>query len=118
MDIWDDMKISAGSLWREEIEKALLCTKVAILLISADFLASSFIAEIELPALLAAAQSDGAVILPVILSPCRFADSKLSQFQAVNNPSKPLSGMNFNDRERVWDNVAKTVNDVINFTGH
>src|SRR5713226_2704155 len=88
LDIWDDMKILPGSLWHEEINEALLCAKVAILLVSADFLASRFIAEIELPSLLAAAQLDGAVILPVILSPCRFTDSELSQFQAINSPSK------------------------------
>lgn len=114
VDIWDDLEILPGSLWHEEINQALLCAKVAILLVSADFLASRFIAKIELPSLLAAAQSDGAVILPVILSPCRFTDSELSQFQAVNSPSKPLTSMNFNDKERVWDKVAETVKDVIN----
>lgn len=113
VDIWDDTRILPGSLWNEEINEALLCAKVAILLISADFLASRFIANIELPSLLAAAQSEGAVILPVILSPCRFPDSELSQFQAVNNPSKPLTGMNFNDKERVWDKLSETVKNVI-----
>lgn len=115
-DIRDDTKILLGSLWHEEINKALLCAKVAVLLVSADFLASRFIAEIELPSLLAAAQLDGALILPVILSPCRFADSELSQFQTVNSPSKPLTSMNFNDKEAVWDRIAVTVKGVINPT--
>jgi hypothetical protein len=68
-----------------------MCTKVAILLVSADFLASKFIAENELPPLLAAAQMEGAVILPVILSACPYEDTELAKFQAVNSLSKPLS---------------------------
>lgn len=115
MEIWDDKRILPGALWREEISKALLCTKVAILLVSADFLASNFIAENELPPLLAAAKSDGAIILPVILGPCRFSDSELSRFQAFNDPSKPLSSMNFNAKEEVWDRVAEAVKDVMNY---
>ncbi|HYT41052.1 MAG TPA: toll/interleukin-1 receptor domain-containing protein [Methylomirabilota bacterium] len=113
LDVWDDMEISPGELWQEEINKALLCARVAILLVSADFLASGFITSIELPSLLAASQSDDAVILPVILSPCSFADSELSRFQAVNNPSKPLTSMNFNDKEMVWVRVAETVKNVM-----
>src|SRR5712691_13083328 len=99
LDVWDDMKVLPGAVWREEINKALLCAKVAILLVSADFLASRFIAENELPPLLAAARTKGTVILPIILSPCSFASSTLSQFQAVNSPSYPLSRMNRHQKE-------------------
>lgn len=112
IDVWDDTKIFPGTVWLEEINRALVCAKVAILLISADFLASKFIAENELPPLLAAAKSDGATILSVILSPCRFVDSQLSQFQAVNNPSKPLRSMTSYEKEMVWDKVARAVKEL------
>jgi type I restriction enzyme M protein len=114
IDFWDDTRITPGEVWREEIKKALSCTKVAILLISADFLASKFIAEDELPPLLMAATKEEAVILPVILSPCAFRDSQLADFQAVNDPSRPLIGMNKFNKEKVWDEVAKKVRNVMN----
>jgi hypothetical protein len=58
-----------------------------VLLISADFFASDFIDETELPPLLAAAEAKGVRILPVILSASRFARNKnLARFQAVNSP--------------------------------
>src|SRR5579871_4005742 len=89
LNIWDDTRIIVGSKWREEIKRAIGSARVAILLISADFLASDFIAENELPPLLAAAQEEGAVIIPTILKHCAFEDSELSQFQAVEQ-AQPL----------------------------
>ena len=72
--------------------------KLAILLISTDFLASDFIDEIELPALLKASENNGATILPLILKPSLFAQHKeLAEFQSVNDPKKPLSKLSEND---------------------
>jgi len=83
---------------------------VAVLLISGDFLASRFIAENELPPLLAAAESDGVRIMPVIVRPCLFTESReLSRYQAVNPPGMPLSGMNPNEQEQALVNVARAV---------
>jgi len=109
LDIWDDTKISGGALWHEEIEKALKQAKIAILLISADFLASKFIAENELPPLLAAAKAGGTSILPIILSPCGFENTELVKFQTMNPPSKPLTKMNGHQREDLWAKVAEII---------
>lgn len=114
IEVWDDTKLSLGAIWQEEIKNALRQTKVAILLVSAAFLASKFIVENELPPLLAAAQSEGAVILSVILSACAFEDTELAQFQAVNSPTKPLLSMSKSDKEKTWHLVAKTVKEAIN----
>jgi type I restriction enzyme M protein len=111
--IWDDTIISPGEIWHEEIKKSLASAKVAILLVSADFLASKFIAEDELPPLLQAAKEEEATILSVILSPCMFTKTKLTDYQSINDPLQPLTGMNKHNKERIWDKVARRVRDVM-----
>lgn len=89
--LWSDTKLRAGDKWRSEIDKALERAKVAILLVSADFLASDFIENNELPPLLKAVEKKGTVILPVIVGSCAFLHSRISQFQAINDPKQPLN---------------------------
>src|SRR3954468_23289787 len=90
LELWSDTNIRTGQQWKKEIETALGRAAVAIVLVSADFLASDFVAENELPPLLEAAKREGVKILPVVLKPCAFAATKsLSEYQAVNDPAKP-----------------------------
>src|SRR3954465_8929309 len=110
LDCWDDTHIQPGDDWKQEIQNALDTAQVAVLLISADFFASDFIDENELPPLLAAAQEKGVRILPVILSASRFArNPDLSRFQAFNSPSKPLNGMSHAEQQQVLDHLAQTI---------
>lgn len=110
VDVWADTKIKSGQRWKQEIENALDCAAVAILLVSADFLASDFVVENELPPLLMAAKEKGVKILPVILKPCAFADTdEISQFQAVNDPRKPVISLDEGERENLWYSVASSV---------
>ena len=81
---WDDTLIAPGHRWEREIEAALERTRVAILLVSAEFLASDFIARVELPRLLGAAENQGVLIIPVVLDHCNFERcTELAQFQSI-----------------------------------
>jgi len=107
VDIWVDTKIKAGEKWEEEIQRALSRSAIAVLMISADFLASDFIVDNELPPLLEAAEQEGTKILPVIIKPCRFArEPHLSRFQALNSPDNPLLLMPEIEQEVLWDRLA------------
>ncbi|QMU63179.1 MAG: TIR domain-containing protein [Flavobacteriaceae bacterium] len=115
IDFWDDTKIEAGQKWKKEIRKAIDKTKVAILLVSTDFLGSEFIAENELPPLLEAAEKDGAVILIVILKPCLFEEfPKLNQYQAMNPPSKTVLSMDYREKEELYVNLVRQTKKILN----
>ncbi|KGE16081.1 toll/interleukin-1 receptor domain-containing protein [Sphingobacterium deserti] len=115
LELWDDSKILPGQKWKEEIRKAIECTKVAILLVSTDFFGSEFIATDELPPLLKAAEENGAVILSVILKPCLFEDfPELNQFQALNSPSRPIAKMDTIEREETFVNLVRQTKRILN----
>ena len=110
LDCWDDTHIGPGDDWKQEIRTALDTAQVAVLLISADFFASDFIDENELPPLLTAAQAKGVRLLPVILSASQFAwNSSLARFQAVNPPERTLAKMSPSEQEEIFIDLAQTI---------
>ncbi len=114
LNIWDDTRLGAGDDWRSEIGKALSDCSAAILLVSADFLASDFISTDELPPLLQKASENGTRIIPIVLKPCLYTSHpELRKFQALNSPDQPLIGMDEAGKEALWSKLAKTVYDMI-----
>ena len=115
VDLWDDTRINPGEKWKDEIETAIAKSKVAILLVSTDFLGSDFIATDELPPILEASEKDGATILTVILKPCLFEDfEELNQYQTMNPPDFPISKMNENEREELYVNLVRQTKKILN----
>lgn len=112
---WDDTEIKAGQKWKPEIEKAIQSAKVAILLISPDFLASDFVANDELPPLLAAAEKEGAVIISLIIKHSGYQNiENIARYQAFNPPEKPLDGMSSARRNKVFSDLTGYMMDIVN----
>jgi len=110
ISLWSDKLIKPGEKWEEKIYYSLNSSKVAILLVSADFLASDFITNNELPPLLEAAEKKGTTILPVFISDSRFDMIKsISQFQAINDPKKPLLDLTESEQEKVFVKLCHTI---------
>lgn len=70
LDLWDGRRIGAGGNWYQKIEEAITRARVAVLLVSADFLTSKFIRSKEIPSLLERRDKERLRISPVIIRPC------------------------------------------------
>lgn len=70
IETWMDDRIETGSDWAADIDQAMGQAKVAILLVTANFLTSEFILSREVPRLLERRKSEGVVVFPVIAKPC------------------------------------------------
>ena len=70
LHVWADNRIAIGDDWQTRINEAMTDSRAAVLLITADFLASDFILNREIPALVQQHERQGMRILPVITRPC------------------------------------------------
>ena len=109
VSIWDDTKIKAGATWRKDIEDALKSAKAAVLLVSPDFLASEFIAENEIPQLLAAASRKDLTILWIYLSPCLYEETQIKDYQAAHDIKRPLASLRGTTRDTVLVKICQKI---------
>lgn len=113
INIWADTRIKSGDRWEVEIKKALAKAKVAILLVSPDFLASDFIHNEELPPLLHAAEKEGLTLLNLIVSSSGgFWQSPISAFQAINEPKQALNILSRGQVDEVLSQVHNRVHEL------
>ncbi len=111
---WDDAQIKPGKEWRREIETAIGESKVAILLISADFFNSDFITQNELPPLLRRATEEGVTVLNVFVKPCLLEEyPEISKYQGINSPRKTLLEMDEAAQELTWVELVRQVRDML-----
>ncbi len=115
--VWDDRRIDGGENWYPEIKQAMDEAAVAVCLISANYLASDFIYNEEIPYLLERRQQKGILLLPVLIHKCLWQEVKwLKEIQML--PRDGLSiAEDFTDKEHIaFTEVAKRISDYLDGT--
>jgi TIR domain len=113
--VFSDAAISAGSAFRGEILKAIDNAQVAVLLVSADFLSSDFIREVELPRILERHRAGELQILPVLVQDVAWdwipwlRELQIRPWNAI-----PLAGRKRTGREK---ELAKIVREILAMAG-
>jgi formylglycine-generating enzyme required for sulfatase activity len=113
IELWDDSLIEPGAKWRAAIEMALAQAKVAVLLVSDDFLASEFVMNEEVPKLLAAAEAEGVRVLWVSLSPCMVEHTAIGAYQAVLPLDQYLLEMDKPRQQRALKAIAECIRETL-----
>jgi formylglycine-generating enzyme required for sulfatase activity len=101
--IFYDGVIEVGERWNPRIKAELHQADIFLLLVSAEFLDSDFVNEIELPIILQREQDGSARVMPVILRECLWQYSALEPFQAILHEGQPIQ------ERQAYGQVAKQV---------
>ncbi len=113
INVWDDQCIQPGAQWKNEIEKALQRAKVAVLLVSRNFLASEFIVNHELPTLLDAAEKEGLVIIWICVGHCSYKKTTIAKYQAAYDVNRPLNSLKGSDLDEALVKIADKIETAI-----
>ncbi|MEM7087222.1 MAG: patatin-like phospholipase family protein [Bacteroidota bacterium] len=106
---WDDLAIKAGDEWNREIEKALATTKVAVFLVTQNFLASEFIQEKEMGYFLEISKKENVPIIWVAVSSSLYEITPLKHIQCANDPEKPLDSLSEAEQNATLTNISKQI---------
>jgi hypothetical protein len=108
VDLWDDTRIAPGADWAEEIARAIDRARVAVLLVSPDFLASDYVAKAELPKVLERAGASLTVVwIPVRAS--AYEVTPIARLQAAHDPKRPLASLPEAEVDAALVGVARKV---------
>jgi hypothetical protein len=111
--VWDDTQIRPGSDWVVEVRKALESARVAVFLVTQNFLDSPFIREKELPALLEAATNRGCLIFWIAVSSCTFDVSPLAHIQGAIPPNQPLDLLSEAEQHKLFLEIFRKMQEAV-----
>lgn len=90
--VWDDRAISAGALWRKEIEDAMVSADAVIFLLDENFIASDFCMDVEVPEFLKHHHKCGTLIIFVVTDYCGWDDFHfISQHKIIPLDGRPIT---------------------------
>ena len=112
IQFWADHRIAAGYDWTTAIADAIAAADVCLMLVSAQFIASDYIYEKEIPAI-QARRGNGALVVPVVLRQCSWAmlAGVLQAAPTVNGRVRPI--MNWPSRNDGFDHARNQITTAI-----
>jgi hypothetical protein len=108
-ETWDETRITTGTRIDQAIDEAMANARVALLLVSAHFLASEAIIQRRLPAILSHYNSQQLKLFPLILSSCLYRESPLGIYQEFNAVDQPLSQIPPSQVEEILVRLARAL---------
>jgi TIR domain len=89
---WHDRQILPGEDWDKEINKYLQSANLILFLISADFLSSSYISDVEVKRAIERQRAGDAVVIPIILRPVLWkVIPEFARLQALPDGARPVT---------------------------
>lgn len=104
---WSDEQIRPGEELDSAIQKELERADIILLLVSPDFLASTYCREVETVKALEQRHTRGSVTIPVILRPCDWHRAPFGRLKALPKDGKPV--VKYLSRDDAFLEIAKAL---------
>ena len=102
---WHGREILPGQDWDETIKQKLDLADVILFLVSADFMASDYIKDVEIEKAIERHNKGLVRIIPIIIRDCDHTSLQISRYQALPAGTKPISN---------WENKDAAYLDIVN----
>jgi hypothetical protein len=111
VQVWYDRKIEAGAEFAASIDENLANSQIILLLVSPDFLASTYCWGIEMTQAMEMHKRKAARVIPVILRACDWRLAPFGQLLAAPKDGKPVKS--WPDLDEALYDVARQIRTVI-----
>ena len=103
IETWHDRKIKAGDDWDKQVSANLEAADLILLIVSIDFINSSYCYDVELEKALERHASGSAVVVPIIARSCMWKTAPFASIQAVPKDGRPIA---------LWTNRDEALADI------
>lgn len=110
VDEWHDRKITAGAEWDKVISENLEEAHIILLLVSIDFITSTYCYDVELERALERHAKNEAVVVPIVVRNCLWQHTPFAKLQALPKDAKAISS--WGDRDDAFTTVAESIRQI------
>ncbi|MEH2306932.1 GUN4 domain-containing protein [Nostoc sp.] len=104
---WHDRKILPGEEWDHQINDNLNTADIILLLVSSDFIASSYCWDVEVTTAIERHNTGKARVIPVILRRVDWSNTPFAKLQFLPKNAKPITS--WTNRDEAFTNVAQGI---------
>lgn len=107
INVWYDGDLSPGDEWDAKIKDNLATADLILLLISSDALASDYFHDTEMEKALQRHEQKEAIVIPIIVRPCLWDDTRIHKLQALPQDGKAI--ILWQHRDEAYDNIVRGI---------
>lgn len=110
--LWHDRLLVAGTDWASEIDEHLNSAALILLLISADFLASSYCYGVEMKRALERHEAGEALVIPILLRAVEWQDERIARLHAL--PANARAVTSWTNQDEAFADIAADIRRALN----
>ena len=108
---WHDRKITPGMEWAKEVDKNLNVSRIILLIITSNFIASNYCFDIEMKKAMEKHKSGKARVIPIIAEHCDWHGLEFSNLEALPTKARPIQDWGLYDE--AYTDIAKGIRKVV-----